>query len=433
MNRGYDPESYLAGGPEPERAGPNAGRRTDSKTEVYQVAAGLLRQDRGRLWALYLILLIPLLVGHIFPQAQLHQPQLFKISKMLCMLSVLFVTGSRWINRLRPVPAGWRWKSYALLLLCGLALWLPPAFLMSALFSEPAASPGMDLICLLLLALSVGLLFRYYFYFLPLLLEERSLRAVAATARAFTAADPWLTMRVLAAPFAVEWLAASILQTPSPDGRILIVAQLVAACDGLFWLLSIYLGLACGLVLLDDRSWRAGRLDPYRAPRLATLAAQGSAWLAQALRPKNGVKMMLVAALIGLGNLAAMMATAPAPSFQVDAMKIDGQNLILDLSLRDERYLFRGFNPQFLRLAGEAPSESVAPVPSQIFVDDEPLSPAVFQIPERAPSVRLRLEFRTNRSTQGLKDLEDLHLWYLGSRVMRLEMKSAEIIAGPTP
>ena len=48
-------------------------------------------------------------------------------------------------------------------------------------------------------------------------------------------------------------------------------------------------------------------------------------------------------------------------------------------------------------------------------------------IDTQATDLVLDLEFTANRSGEALRSLEDLSLWYLGVKIAKLDMKSAEL------
>ena len=391
---------------------------------VYRISAGLLSRDAALLPLLYAALVLPTLLVYWHPLSGTRQLYSFIVFRLLVTLSVFFFAANRWLRRLSLERPPLHLRSYLLSLGCGMLVWLPVILLSNILFSTVGPGRMLQLLSLALLLPAFWFLFRHFFFFIPAALNVASLPVLMRIARNYNKHSRWLPLRVMAAPFALECLVMSIVQIPAPDGRLLWVNWLAMLSGGIFWLLTCYNGLAFGLCYMDDPCWREHRLDPYRQGRLDTIAVCGGRWPAALLKPGNGIKMLLVAVLIGLANIAVFLQTPPSAEFTVETIKIRRNLVSLSMVLSDEKYHFRGFYPYYLRLAGEK-GEEVASFPKRVYLDGKPLTPADLKPLEREDPLHLKVLFETNRNKDSLKDLEDLHLWYLASPILRLDMQAA--------
>ncbi|NLF24057.1 MAG: hypothetical protein GX589_00155, partial [Deltaproteobacteria bacterium] len=386
---------------------------------VYNLAAGLLAKDATWVPVLYLVLILPALVSNLF---SLERPDyfLFIISlRLVLSLSVVFFVSSRWLRNLSVIKPSWEIHAFLLTLTCGILVWLPPIMCTTVLTLSVSLDLSVQTIALFLLIPATIMLLRYYFFFIPGALNVASIRQSMHMARSYTKLHRWLPLKALTAPFALECLAISLVQIPAPDGRSFWVNWLVIFCSGIFWLLSCYNGLAFGLQFMEDSTWREHHLDPYRQGRLETIAARGQSWLATLLKPSNGIKVLLVAVLVGLANMTSLINTPPSVTLQVESLTIRRNMVAISLAVADPQHHFRGFNPYYLRLAGEK-GEEVAAFPKKVLLGGNPLPPSSLLPSDTDEPVHLKVFFETNRNKESLKDLEDLYLWYLASRILRL-------------
>jgi hypothetical protein len=214
----------------------------------------------------------------------------------------------------------------------------------------------------------------------------------------------------MAAPLGLAALATAALLTPYPDGRSLIVNGIAASAEGIFWILSTYTGFAYALVALDDSEWRRVGLEPYRIEQLRTLQAQGRTRVARLLTPSAGVKMLVLALLVFIGNLSREMSMAPATAIQVKNVAVDDYKITIEVTISDASYDFRGFKPYAFRIAsksGEKISEEL--VRASLSPDKAEVIPAVS--PDKEPR-SLFLEFRSNKSKEKLVAIDYAWLWY---------------------
>ena len=273
--------------------------------------------------------------------------------------------------------------------------------------------------------------YRYYFYFLPLLLGVAPASNLLSETRSYTLADRAGPLRVMVAPFAITTLLVSLAQLPSPDGRSLLVSFISSALVGVFWILSSYLALAYALLFLSSPAWRDSALDPYRKERLETISVNAQTRLTNALRPKAGLRTLALALLLVMANFVRQISVPPSVKVELVSIEANQQTVIMVVNLHDPDFKFRGFNPRAFMLAGEGGrpvSTTMAKVSEVGGKSDD-----VNDLSGRS-DVKLKLQFEIDRSAEDLRQLQDLWLWYQFSKIIYISPSlNADQSPKPTP
>jgi hypothetical protein len=210
---------------------------------------------------------------------------------------------------------------------------------------------------------------------------------------------------------AVTALVVGILWYPSPDGRSLFWATAASAAEGIFWVLSTYTGLAFALSRIDESVWRAAGLDPYRQQRLRTLEAQGRASRFNWLSTSSGVKIFVVALCVIIGDLVQGFTMEPAARVTVESYQVRDRGISVVLDLSDPIYKFRGFNPYAFSLATQTGMEVISARIDKVSLapDGEFLRGS---FPSQAGPVKLYLDFKSHKTDEALRGMDNLYLWY---------------------
>ncbi|MBX7139311.1 MAG: hypothetical protein K1X83_15155 [Oligoflexia bacterium] len=394
------------------------------------LAAGMLRQDGLKLLLLYPLICIP---------GVLESTQNALSPKMSLVLSILerftgllfcFIVTRSWCRRLakdRP-RLGHSAGSFAELLLCGLVIWVMFAVPLLAQFAAP--NPTTKLFFSLLLIPAIALSIRYYFYFFFTSIGMRPIFKALTAASSINRGGAGLVVMTLCAPLGIMLTSTALVLAISPDGRSPGIEFGANLLVGIFWLLSSYLATATVFDRLPQTIWDELELDPYRNARLTTLKVQAPPWLSYLLRPRTGATLLFVSAFLWWGNTIKVATLPPTPKISVQHISIDDDRVSLTITLADPDYHFRGFNPHHFLLAGKN-RELISGPPERIFpVGADPEGP--LRIDKNVTTLNLIVEFIASRSGAELAELEDLHLWYRHSQLMRLDLKTAEIKA-PSP
>jgi hypothetical protein len=419
---------------------------------AFALAAGLVWQDRLVLIPWYLLLVAPEWI-----LVMLHGPSneaILFCQLAACTLEIVFMyyVCRRWICRLSRTPKQpYELSAFFRLLLIGYAFWM---MLVVPLVLSMYLSPEQRLIPLMMLIPALIIMLRFYFYFFPAALHERSVGTILQQAKQFTENDKMLALKVLAAPIGLMLLSSSLIGSISPDGRERIVLWLASLTEGIFPILKAYLGFAVALYLLNDAEWHKQELDPYRNARLNTLELGAPAWLAKLLSPKTGVYLIAMGILVWIANQGRAVQLPPTPTIglqQVVVEQVENSSagsstssisgepasspdarsqIVIELDLHDSQYHFRGFFPHFFNLSGES-GVLVASQPASILVNGIPLDTEVLRAFSSMDQMTLKLTFFSDRSTEQLTALEDLHLWYRRARLIPLNMKEVQTKKSP--
>lgn len=391
--------------------------------ELSHAGAALLRLGLRALVWWYPLLLVP---GVLAKLALLPSWAAYALDEFVGFIYLYAVAWSA-ANRVSTVRIPIRIRTALSVAAAGMVVWVPFELALVLVQGAFTVQAGAQLLTIVMLILLGDIAFRYYFLFMPLVLGARLQRSTFAAARRYTAGRRALPLRVLGPPLVIMLLLWAVIRLPAPDARFEAADWALLLTDKIFWVLAVHLSVAAGLWRLDDRDWQRCRLDPYRAARLQTLRSQAPRTLASLLTVRTAVRLLVACLIVEAVNIVRLQAMPPSAQITVEHIRITGNKTELQLSLVDQEHRFRGFNPYFLRLAGENIRDVVAVMPSGVWLDPEHRAPFDAASFAGQASARLAVEFTTNRDTSALKDLRDLHLWYLGTKLMLLNMPGAEI------
>ncbi len=395
--------------------------------EIGELASGMIRDDLLPLLLLYPLLILPQILATLSGEAGgAFSYWALPLTERLVQIAVFYFICRRWANRLKSHEnPGINPNPFSFLLL-GLIFWAFVEGPVLTILWLPESNfrlffPMIWTICLILTL-------RFYFYFLPLMLGQRSLKEALGFSSRISQMDFFLPIRVMLAPFAIMTFLSHLISAFSPDERWLLVRYLLSFSSGLFFVLSSYLSIATGLTLLSTKQWREFQLDPYRRARLETLKIRGNALVARLLLPKNGVKILVLAVLIAVGNLFQLNSTPPTAKIKVEKIFVSDNLITLEISASDPEFKLRGLNPHLFAVAGndfELISEN--PLPRSILVNGKALEGSALSGAPEAAEARFTIAFAANRKADELTLLKDLNLWYRRVKIEHLSMKTAEI------
>ena len=379
--------------------------------DPFAIAAGLLRNDIPLLLPMLGVLALSSIAqGLSSSNSFAGIGVLMSVDRLLQLLIVSFIV-LRWRRKLEHVKGSLAHPFLAALRIvaAGFVIWgaLTIPMVSASFISQSWVSP----VLLFLFFCAVFWSFRFYFYFATFGLLGGSLRDASSAAFELGRREPVAAVRSLVAPIAVTSLAVGILWYPSPDGRSLFWATAASAAEGLFWVLSTYTGLAFALVCIDESLWRSAGLDPYRQQRLRTLEAQGRASRFNWLSVRSGIKILVVAMFVIIGDLVQGFSTEPAARIKVESYQVNERQISIVLDLEDPQYQFRGFNPYAFSLASQTGLEVISGRIEKVSLspDGEPLRGS---LPSGPGPLRLYLQFKSHKSDEALKTMDNLYLWY---------------------
>lgn len=380
----------------------------------FQIAAALLMHD-ARLLPLMLVALAAGSVAEtVVVSSDISSAMLTNVLARLVQLMVICGVTLRWRYRLeyshtihvRPLVAFLRTCVF------GFGLWgifVIPSLVLSYV-SNGVSNAVLFSPLIFLVVLGTIWSLRYYFYFVPLSLLGADLRRAALLSFRLGKKARWAALASMTTPAAISLLLVVGCFTPYPDGRSLMWSTLAAACEGVFWLLSTYTALGYALSLIEDSDWRAAGLDPYRVERLQTLKVQGDSWLATMLTPYTGLQIFFLTMLLFMGNIARDLQAPPATALLIKEIKVHDYRIEVTLELSDPEFEFRGFMPQGFSIATQTGDPIARELSSASLVPGEK-GFTLFVPPSREPKL-LYLEFKSNKTAEVLRSLDNMWLWY---------------------
>lgn len=376
------------------------------------VAIGLLKNDLAILPLLAFVLSVGAVLDVIIrAQGASWQLGIVTIDRVIQIAVVAFVV-LRWRRRLQAAQGP---KVKVVPALCRIGLMsVAASFVLTTPFFGIAMSKSVVGAVLFTTLLILGALWclRVYLFFAVTGMLGMPLASSMARSIELSRVNMSAIVRSLIAPIALTIVCSTLFLMPYPDGRSLPWIAAAAACEGIFWILSTYTGLALALTLFGEGEWRAAGLSHYRSDRLSTLEAQGGKTLPKYLAPRFGFMMLGVALFFWIGNFSRLSQLAPAATVAIRSVRVEDYKVTVVLDIEDREFKYRGFQPQAFFLAsktGTAQSNGLVAA-SQ---DSVTASGVIGSIKsnEGEPTT-LFLTFSSPKTGAVLQSLDNMWLWY---------------------
>ena len=386
--------------------------------DTYQLAAGMLVSDLKLVVLLYIILVLPNLIGVVYGEID-QNSFIIETSKRLLELVFLYIVTRKWIRHFSISDYEERNATLFSLILAGFALWLLFAVPAVLVILDPGGI-GFPALLLFFPACFIGL--RYFFYFFPICCSVDDVGQAFKQAAALTEQDRWLPVRALIAPLGISTLLTALSLTPAPDGRSQEIMVFASLWGDLFWVFSTYISLALVVILADAETWKNWELVEDRKKSVLEIMLTGPQLFARALEPRTGIFLLVLGLFVMVGNLSRAEMMQPAAEITIQSVDISDNKVTTVLRITDARYNFNGFRAYYFSLAGEKKSH-IARVPDYVEVEGVSHEVTAAFKPEHE-SVEVLLNFEVNRSKEEIEALEDLYLWYRSYRVGLLDLNN---------
>jgi hypothetical protein len=383
----------------------------------YNVSAGLIVRDIKIIPALYLIIILPHLFAFFYDEIP---SVILLILERACQIIFLSIITIRWLNVFRLTPAKPRFKSLFLYFGVGFIVWMIVTipFLIQALGDLP---PNLNGIGMLLVVPALYLLYKYFFYFFPILNGISSPTKIMESSITINRGEPNLPIKTLLPALGFFSLITASFMALSPDGRSLSVNLVISLFAGIFWFLHCYVSLGASLLYWNQKDWHECKLDPYRNARLASISIAAPKILSHFLQPKQGLIALCVSLLVWFANMMSLEITPPAAAITgVQASIKDKNTVSLSLDVEDKEYKLRGFQPMHFSLAGEKRAPVCEEVTKAVIKGES--EDRSYILPETPDKLALEIEFKCERDEEALKKLEDLYLWYRGVKLDKIKL-----------
>ena len=391
--------------------------QSTSQLNAFSLASALIFHDRAKLIYLYLALIAPQLSAFYFYEIN---SLILIVAERFCQLFFLAYITLFWIAAFKKENNRTNTKGVPVYLFTGLLVWLTLLipFLLQMSPETPALVRNLSFLALIP---ALFLLYKYFFYFFPILNGITKPSHFLPSALSITADRANLPIRSLIPALGWMSLISSTITALSPDGRSLYAVFLLNLCSGIFWLINCYIALAMALIYWSDKDWHDAGMDPYRSARIAALIISAPKLLTHLLMPKQGLIALLVSLFIWFANILNLESTPPAAEIKIiQSQMISEDEVEIRLHIQDRKYMLRGFQPVNFSLAGE----TRVPISEKLLSAklESAEKEAAFILPRTSESLVLILKFKTLRKGENLKNLEDLFLWYRGVRLFRISV-----------
>ena len=384
---------------------------------AYRVGLGLLWQDR--FWAIAMLCLtsaLPILSYLRSDTQELPGGYILSMALIDCLAVYLIsVSCLRHLGKASlPFISLWGLANIGF----GMGLWIimnGPTVVVQSMPAENLSAPlRLSLLVIVLISIYFNLRFAFYHFTLAAGFRNSLTEAIKLSAN-LTKANIFLPVRVVIGPMALMVLLTGIISALAPDGSSLEIDLLSTLLRRAILLPIAYLSCAFASLLLTDSAWRELGLDPYRSSRLSTLAFRGSPGLAKLFQPKQALIIVLLGAMVWLGNGLRNFETPPKPSISIIATAAGDNSAQIKLHLADSEFKFRGFNPNWFLIRG-AEGTKISSSPTNVN----------FHISPDRTSAELSLDFSTEKSAVEIAKLKDLYLWYMNAKLIPLSFTSPQ-------
>jgi hypothetical protein len=395
----------------------------------FAIAGALIAREPRTSLTFYLILLVPLVLRHSGVLENLPHWFLSGAVHRFFEILFLFVAGSYLLQSI-SCPESKRLAftkqrmSFLLLLFFGFSFWLMSTIPVQIISGTYNTSIKLGMFFVSGAAIYLGL--RYYFYFVPIVLGIKDPLKCLQFAASITQGRVLLSLLVMFAPMTIMFFLKAVVHIASPDGRIAAVSILAEAFDPVYWFLSTYLAFSFAAVFMADPLRVPAEIGKDLHLRLAAIEGNSPA-ISRFLKPKNCGLLLVVTISLGLANLFRLFSLPPGPDILVEEISIKKNALELVLYMEDEKYNFRGFMPQALILAGEHGSIVSRGTSIVKAVHNGEISRSGIKTGEK--EVLAVVRFATELNENSLRSLEDLYLWYFGTRLKHLQTSEARPLA----
>ena len=375
-------------------------------SEIVRLTSGFIGSEP--LFFLLMTLLASLcgVIGIIRPELLVSHSVPMMLMVRSIQLIVLFLITDRWNTRLsiqRTQRSFGAWIGYILI---GIGMW---GAVMAPLLGLTLVE-SVSFLLFFLLGMGCYLSLQYYFYQIPFLFGSQGIRNSLSISREIFQSDKLMPLKIMGSASGITVLLYAIALAPFPDGRNVALSAIAQVASGLFWVLTSYLSLSAGCMLLSDRYWHEWKLDPYRISRFETLSKHGSSVIKEILSPKGAFVAFGLGTMCLLANFFRGLDMPPPASIALESVESHDVVVTVKLKLTDEKYHFRGTYPMNFALAGESRAV-ISPLPDSIKETNSGTDQR-FLIPGKETQIQLTLTFKADRSGEELKALEDLYLWY---------------------
>jgi hypothetical protein len=391
-----------------------------------ELASAFLRIDRHFLWALLAFASAPQILYLTLGEALHVHARTANLLNILVEVAILGLVAVRWI----PSISGKRENSllvatlYFFLWAFAFALLAAaPGLLFSGQFEGFDIAPTLVLALAFAMGLSIFLLFRFFFYFVPIFSGFFGRKDVLSLSAVMTRGRILLPVYVLIPPIAVVSLTGALAEALLFNVKGMLPDIVLALIGATQPILSAYLAIAVSITALPkDLHKRLGWSEEVPS-RVHALCAWKLKWIARIFEFRRALALLVVSVLLWSGNLMRSESVAIGFTSHVEKIEIQDQLIRLDLHLRDtDEDLSRAVNPALFRLAGPK-SEEFSKGPPKVILAGKAL-PLMASLP-RKKELRLQLEFEVPRKASDIRSLKDLNLWYQSKRVELLDFATA--------
>lgn len=396
--------------------------------QAYASAAAMLYDDRFKLPVFCVVLALPALLKEVFEVGNLTAFLFLTLFDKLIELSFLYYVGRRFFSMVSAKGISDERGVLLRLLGFGAVLWLAIALPVTLQAAVPAASG--QLVLLLLLACGFAITFTYYFFFVPILLGVTRISEIFSFARGYTALDRTLPFRVVIPSVALTVLLMGLCLFPYPDGSSAFFLYLADIVSGLPRIVSVYLALGFAIVFLLPGHHPGVELRPYHQAHVISMGVRAPGWLKQWLHLRNSFVLLLIGSSVWASNSMRLQVMPPNAEVKIESVTIGDNEASVTLKVHDKENALRAFDPSNISLG----TPKHAPISEDLLsvsVNGSKLGPLDRITPSSSP-VTLTLQFKTPRSEEQMRRLQEVVLWYRNTMLATLSFKDA-VSTKPTP
>jgi hypothetical protein len=396
---------------------------TATASALYGYGARLLCSP----WSLITIAVLVLLAFIEASFDSLEKTTLFGFSRLqesltLVLLVVLFRTAAREHNLPMGKLSG---KQILRFVLFSLFLW---ANLDLTTYVFISTEIGLSIEAATVLGLHYFVLTAYHFYFVPILLGAQSFGVILRTGFRYFQEDKLLALRTVTGPFGLAAFLTGIALMFDPHQQT-VTSHLLKEIASIFQAVTV-VALACSAAILQVHCALPTVVIAKVTQTARTYEKWGHPLVRRLLSAKTGAALCTFGLATSYLGILRIDSTPTNISFVVRQLEVADKLLRVTITAEDEEHYLRGFRPCAFSLGGPRQPGTIAESCLRIKEGDSRIS-RLTMVQHLVGPQTYTIEFELDRTTDEIRQIADLSLWYEHELVTSLATASAPTITSP--
>jgi hypothetical protein len=408
---------------------PPSSRNLDTFEVGSRLAASALWKDRFFLLIPIIILAIPSMIRGNRLQPLGFTSLLLNLVELVLEAGFLYFATVHLVQRFCETALPLSLETFKRLLgytIAGRLLLLLPLLPFST--QSGGGTNGLEFLWLLLGVAVLGLVYAFFFCFLPIVLGSSKPKEILSEAYSLVSVSRTLPFRIVFYPWVIFFLFMGCASALDPQFQSNSVLFFLNIGHGLHRVIFIYLAICSALAaanVLQKVTISLGSIPQTSAKLTKQIPPQWSApsWIINLFSSKTS-GLLLISAICFLAIGTFRLQTAPLESKVVDMVSaIQDGKITLNVTLQQKSETPSRMSPSFFALK-TSKGATLSKMPQKLIeINKEQNKEYDVHFPLMiSGNTQLQLEFSTDRTVEQTKKLTDLYLWYHDNKVHEIDL-----------